>query len=140
MIDLTTSIIEETRRFNEHVYGLEVEGVEEVFKTMRGCYAEEKKVVGFNLDLVTNNHLPFLTYERNNTKELDGLIANQQAFLRSYLKRSEAEKTDQVIPYTSDKLVHSKLAVGSESKSLIVLKYQAGFFGNQLCHEAKRTF
>lgn len=55
---------------------------------MRGCYAEEKKVVSFNLDLVTNSHLPFLAYERNNTKELDSLINNQQAFLRSYLRRS----------------------------------------------------
>jgi hypothetical protein len=59
-----------------------------VFKAMRGCYAEEKKVISFNLDLVTNSHLPFLTYERNNTKEIDSLIANQQAFLRSYLRRS----------------------------------------------------
>lgn len=55
---------------------------------MRSCYAEEKKVISFNLDLVTNTHLPFLSYERNNTKELDNLISNQQSFLRSYLKRS----------------------------------------------------
>jgi hypothetical protein len=133
-MDLTTSIIEETKRFNQRVYGLEVLGVEEVLKVVRGCYAEEKKLAGFNLDLVTNCQLPFISYERSNTKELDDLISNQQSFMRSYLRRSEVEKYDPAVPYTSDKLASSKVAVGSESKNMIVLKYQAGFFGNQICH------
>jgi hypothetical protein len=39
-----------------------VEGVEEVLKIVRGCYAEEKKLAGFNLELTTSSQLPFLSY------------------------------------------------------------------------------
>lgn len=44
------------------------------------------------------------------------------------------------MPYTSDKIKNSKISISEESKNILVLKYQAGYFSNQVCTEAKRIF
>jgi hypothetical protein len=55
--------------------------------------------------------LPFLNFEIDNLKEFNQLISTQQSFFRAYLKRSEIEKVDGSIPYTSDKIKTSKISV-----------------------------
>ena len=47
---------------------------------------------------------PFVKYERENIKELSELIELQQDFFKTYLKRSNSQKIDEKIPYTSDKI------------------------------------
>ena len=47
---------------------------------------------------------PFVKYETENIKELSGLIELQQDFFKTYLKRSNYERIDEKMPYTSDKI------------------------------------
>jgi len=56
------------------------------------------------------------------------------------MKRNEVEKVDPSLPYISDKIKTSKTAVAEESKNFLVLKYQTGYFSNQACNEAKRSY
>ena len=43
------------------------------------------------------------------------------------------------MPYTSDKVKTYKAGVLTESKNMLVFKYQAGFLSNQVCFEGYRV-
>ena len=75
---------------------------------------------------------PFLKYERENIKEMQGLIDIQQDFFKIYLKRSNYESIDERMPYTSDKVKTYKAGVLTESKNMLVFKYQVACSTSQV--------
>lgn len=83
--------------------------------------------------------LPFVKYEKENLSEMETLIQLEQSFFKSYLKRSTIERTEEGIPYTSDKVKAYKEGVLKESSNILVFKYQTGFLSNQLCQEGYRV-
>lgn len=134
------SVISETKAFNRAVYGLEVEEVEEVYSMIKECYEEETKNVYNSVEALSKLQTPFLSYEKENLKQLGELLGPQQSMLRAYLKRKEYEKEDPKASYDSKQHAAFKLGVLEESRSFTVLKYQAGYLSNQVCLEAKRVF
>lgn len=133
------SMIEETIYFNERVYDLEMSKMDESLKVIHRCLVEENKITKFNIDTISEMILPFVKYEKENMAEMEELIELEQSFFKSYLRRSTIEKTEEGMPYTSDKIKHLKEGVLKESSNILVFKYQTGFLSNQLCQEGHRV-
>ena len=108
-------------------------------KMMHDNYCQENKNTQFHLKMLNSVVLPFVKYEKDNVSELEQLEKKQQEFFKAYLRRSAYDNIDEKMLYISDKLKHFKTGVMEESKSLHVLKYQAGFLSNQMCVEGHRV-
>ncbi len=55
-------MVEETTAFNERVYGLELDKIQNSFKSLSTYYNFEGENTRFIIELLNNKLLPFLTY------------------------------------------------------------------------------
>jgi len=83
-----------TTYFNERVYDLELDRITEALKLIHSVYVQETKSTHFRQSQLESMIEPFLKYERENIKEMQGLIDIQQDFFKVYLKRSNYESID----------------------------------------------
>ena len=81
-----------------------------------------------------------MKYERANIIELNSLIDIDNKLSKSYDKRIELEKVGHNDTYNSEKAKDGKRGVIDESRNIIVLKYQTGYFNKQVCKEGQRVF
>lgn len=95
---------------------------------MRVGFKENFARIKFDQDILQGSVLPFVRYEKENLRTSREIIDISNTFTSRYLKRSLTEATPSSDSYLSPKNNEFKQGVQEESKSLTVLKYQAGFW------------
>lgn len=63
--------------------------------------------------------------------ELSKILDIEKKMQKNFDKRSIIEKTEYGDDYNSEKARHGKRGITEESKNILVLKYQVGYFGYQ---------
>ena len=89
------------------------------------------------MQLVDISLKPLFKYERDNLGTIKELLSTRARFQDSF---NANIKTDTAESYANNKLDQWKVRVTEPSKNGTVLRYQHGFFSNQVVAEASRMF
>lgn len=82
--------------------------------------------------------LPFFRYEKENIHTSKDILDSCNSLTQKYLKRLLNEGVSPKDSYLSESNSTFKQGIREESKSILVLKYQAGYMQNQASSELHR--